>query len=377
MTDWTPLLTTPQVRQLTIGMKVNGRAAPGLMRYSIHSNNYWAADTFTAIVGMDGTANGSPNAFGLPFWAAQPNLELELLASLSPAEPPTSMILGRVDNLQWSADEQVLELRGRDYSGVFIDARSAEKYLNKTASQVATTLATAHQLQANVQATKTIVGEYYHDDAVQMTDRITEWQLLTYLAQREGFNLWVSGRTLNFQPLANPAPPPLKVSFAYADQAGTVRANVPRLMCERNLTLAKDIKVTVISWNHEQKKPVRKTAQSVKTKSTKGGGPSLAPGGTEPPQTYTFRVPGLNEPQALAYAQKKLDELSKHERKITVSNLPMILGLDARGMVQVNGTLTDWDQQYFIDEIDRTFSVSEASMTIHAKNASPQATQIL
>ena len=376
MSDYTPLLTTPQVRQLAIGMKVNGAWTPGLVRFSLHSNNYWAADTFTAVVGLDGTAGGN-TVPGLPFWASQPKLEIELLASLAPAEPMTSIILGVADSIEWSADQQEIELRGRDYSSVFIDARSAEKYLNKTSAAIANTLASAHSLQANVQATTTKVGEYYHQDAVQMTDRITQWQLLTYLAQREGFNLWVSGRTLNFQPAPNPSPPPLKINFAYADQIGTVRANVSRLTCIRNLVLAQDIKVTVISWNHENKKPISATATSTKTKAPKAGGPSLSPASTEPAQTYTYRVPGLTQPQALAYAQNKLTELSKHERKVTIANLPMILSLDARCMIQVVGTLTEWDQQYFIDEIDRTFSVSEASMTIQAKNASPQATQTI
>ena len=36
-----------------------------------------------------------------------------------------------------------------------------------------------------------------------MTNEVSEWTLLTYLAQREGFDVYVEGRTLFFNPPAD------------------------------------------------------------------------------------------------------------------------------------------------------------------------------
>ncbi|MBN9509760.1 MAG: hypothetical protein J0I21_11700 [Alphaproteobacteria bacterium] len=363
--DYTPLLLAPAVRRLAIGLRINGQVVPGLIRFAVQSNNYWSADTFTAEVALDASSSWGP-----PFWALNDTIEVELLASLDPAQQPTSLILGLVDSLEWASD-QPIRVSGRDYSGVLIDARTSEKFANQTSSSIAQTLAARHSLQASVQPTTTLAGDYYRADHVQMTDRITEWQLLTYLAEREGFNLWVAGRVLYFQPAPSPAPPPLQIAYSYAGSDAPTQASTPRFTMLRNLTLARDIIVTVISWNHEQKAAIKAVAHQTKIRKASVNTPAQAPASKLPAQSFIFRVPGLTLAQAQDYADRKYAELSQHERKVTVSNLPMVLGLTARDMVQVVGTMTDFDQQYFIEEIERSFSATHATMTIRAKNASP------
>lgn len=372
-TDYTPLLLSPAVRRVATGIRINGQVVPGLIRSTVQSNNFWAADTFTAEIALD----AMPAELGPAFWALNDTIEVELLASLDSNQAPTSLILGLVDSHAWSS-RQTIELRGRDYSGVFIDARTSEKFANQPSSTIATTLAGRHGLQASVQRTVTLAGDYYRADHAQMTDRITEWQLLTYLAEREGFNLWVAGRTLYFHPAPNPPPPPLQIAYVYPDSGGnTTRANTPEFVFEREMSLARDIAVTVVSWNHEQKRPIKATVSGSKVRRATAGAPVLSPASDLPAQAFVFRVPGLTLEQAQILAQRKFDELSQHERCLTVHNLPMVLGLTARHMVQVTGTMTDYDQQYFIAEIERSFSASHATMTIRAKNASPmQAVEI-
>jgi hypothetical protein len=46
------------------------------------------------------------------------------------------------------------------------------------------------------------VGRYYEIDHARLTNDISQWTLLNYLAQEEGFDLNVTGSTLNFQPSA-------------------------------------------------------------------------------------------------------------------------------------------------------------------------------
>jgi phage protein D len=372
--DLSPQLSLPAARRLAIGMKVNGRVVPGLVRCTVTNNNYWGADTFEAVVALGATSAG----FGLPFWALNDTIELELLASLDPSQPPASLILGLADDLEWDAAQAAVTLRGRDYSSRFIDARTSEKFPNLTGSQIATTLAGRHQMQAAVQATTTLAGDLYRQDHVQMTDRVTEWQLLTYLAEREGFDLWVAGRTLHFQPAPPQPGPPLTIGYSYATASNaTVQANTPHLKCSRAMTLSRDISVTVISWNHEHKRPISATAHASKLVKGRGNTPIQAPASNIGAQSFVFRVPGLTQQQAQEYANRKWAELSRHERRVTVSDLPVVLSLTPRMMLQVTGTLTSFDQPYFIEEIERSFAAEHAGMTIRAKNASPQSMQVL
>lgn len=367
-TDYTTQILQNIVRNASITMAVNGKRVPGLLKFTTRKNNYWAADTFHATIALDGTSAG----FGPPFWSLNSPIELELFASLDSTQPPTSMMIGLIDVIEWNLTEQVIEVTGRDYSSTLIDTRTTEKFPNLTSSAIASLLAKRRNLLASVQATTTPAGHYYHVDHIEATDRTTEWQLLTFLAEQEGFNLWVEGRTLFFEP-ASINPPPLKLTYAYATATSTVQANAPQWTMTRQITLAHDITVTVISWNHEHKTPIKAVATGTRTRKATKNLPGQEPASNVAPQSFVIRVPGLTLQKALALAQKKLDELSKHERKGTVSNLPMILGLSPRGTVQVVGTQTDFDQSYFIDEISRTFSARECDMTIEFKNASPQA----
>ena len=118
---------------------------------------------------------------------------------------------------------RTVEIDGRDLTARLLDARTQETFSNQTASQIAETLAARHGLTPNVTATQTLAGRYYaadHDRLTlgQFSRATTEWDLLTFLAAREGFEAYVSGQTLTFAPCRQPAPPrqPLRRIFVSA-----------------------------------------------------------------------------------------------------------------------------------------------------------------
>jgi phage protein D len=352
-------IALPATRKPSIGMAVNGERVPGLLGISVTRNNFLAADIFTARVALNDTGALYPASF----WALQDSIELNLMISLD-SGASQSVIVGPVDKVLIDQARQLMTLSGRDYTSSFIETKISEKFQNLTSSQIVQTLATRQGLQAQAQATTTPAGKYYDVDHAEVTNQISEWTLLTYLAQHEGFDIYVEGTTLFFQP-----PPTTSSSAPYVvtyDGSGAVPvASVSDLVMQRNLTLANDVIVKVISWNHELKAPIISSRQAQKTAQ-----PTRPT--TIPPTTYIFREPGLTQSQADAVAVARLNDLTLHERRIRMV-MPGDLTLTPRSIVSLTGTETDFDQDYFVSELriecalDRGFS-----MRVEAKNSSPQ-----
>ena len=349
----------PLTRQPAITMAVNGATMPGLVSLVVTRNNFLAADIFSAEVALDATGSG----FGAPFWAMQDQIELELMLSLDQGAPQ-SLIVGLVDEVSIDLARQSMTLTGRDYTSLFIDIKTAEKFQNLSSSQVVTQLAARNGLQAQATATTTPTGKFYDTDHAEITNEVSEWTLLTYLAQREGFDIFVEGRTLFFQPPPDPGTgSPFPVTYGYANPIPGSTAS--RLILRRSLTLARDVVVKVISWNHESKQAISATLRGQKTIRPTGGN-------ALPPTTYLFREQGLTQDQANALAAAKLKELTQHERRIEI-DMPGDLSLTPRSMLRLSGTGTDFDQDYFVAQIRISCDVRHGfPMRVEARNASPQ-----
>ena len=244
-------------------------------------------------------------------------------------------------------------LSGRDLTARLIEARTQESFSNRTASEIATLLAGRRGLSADVTATTTPVGRYWQlqRDRItldQFSRATTEWDLLVTLAGLEGFDVWVAGSTLHFRPRQAAALGPV---LRPSDLAG--------LRLERALTLARDIEVVVKSWNSRQQQAFIRTARR-----RRGGARS------GDIQRYVYVVPNLTPDDALKLAQQRLAELTRHER-VVIAEMPGELTLAPRMKIRLENTLTDFDQDYWIDEIDRTLHISRGfTQTLRARNAS-------
>ena len=356
------VVRAPRLRAL-----INGVPVLGVRQAYVSANNHYAADTFALVVALGADPVATPS-----FWAAQSFIMLELQAGFQPQSAPlgatvwNSLIIGAVDSLEIDALRQSVRLQGRDLTAAFIATRTQQSYANQTASTIASTLAAGHNIAAVVTPTTTPVGRYYNNEHDRITlDQFsratTEWNLLVWLAEREGFDVFVSGTTLYFQP-PNPNPAPALTVSANAALSGG--ANVIDLRMERALTLAGDISVTVKSWNS---RTASAFTQSVRASGVVGLGQQGAA-----PQSYVFVRPNLSPDEALKYAMTKLQELTQHER-VVVIRLPGELALSPRDMIAVAGSGTAFDQTYFIDTIEREISFDGGfTERIRAKNTSPQ-----
>lgn len=329
------------------------------------TNNNQAAQFSAQIALLPGSA------FSASWWSSQSQIRLTLQAGLANAQGDVAgwqtLLVGDCDTVDIEMGKGVVQLAGRDLTALLIDQKITETYQNQTASQVATQLANEVGLTPHIAPTTTLIGRYYRADHTntaqgQFSEASTQWDLLTYLAGQEGFDMWVDGTTLNFQP---PPKKPNIVNLPYSQGAIPEFAGTS-LSLHRALTLAKDVEVRVRSWDSRGKRSFTVTVRgSIKTNA--GAVVKLGP-----PQIYSFIKPDLTHAQAEVFAQQKLVEISKHERVVTVS-MPADLTTNVRDMARLNGTGTSFDQTYFIDTMERTMNVKFGFVqTLTLKNQSPR-----
>ena len=337
----------------------------GVIDVEVTNASHFAADTFRL------TASIAKLPLGLTptYWGDSVGDELEIFAGTDSTTGQTSsLIYGQVDDVDVDLVQQTITLTGRDLSARFLDVKTAEHFQDQKASDIATTLATRHGMKASVTPTTQRVGGYYEYYHSRMNKDQSEWDLLVFLAEQEGYDLWVSGQTLNFQP-----PVPLTADpyvLLWSDQGqGDFSSNMTDIKLRRSETLAKDVIVKVQSWNQAQEKVV--TAENHRNQASK----SQRVGGNA--QIYTFYPPNLNKEQADKWAAAKAEDITKHERVITGS-MPGDSLLTNRSLIKLVGTKTSWDQFYNLDTVTRRISAKIGyTMDFRAKNHSTQSTIII
>jgi phage protein D len=332
----------------------NGQVITNALEAEVISTNHYAADRFSASVAL-----GADPWSEMSFWASEPDILLDVQFSLDGGTSFTSLVQGSVDTVAIDPTLGLVHLDGRDLTASLIEARTQETFANRTASEIALLLAGRHNLIPHISSTETPVGRYYqseHDRITlnQFSYATTEWDLLVFLARQEGFDVFVQGQTLYFQPVSQSGD--LALSLRVEDMID--------LKLERSLTLARDIEVEVKSWNSRQNSAFVQRARST--------GRRTSAGSCGTTQRYVFVQPNMTPDSALKFAQQKLTELTRHERTIEIS-MPGDLSLSPRSMVILEGTCSDFDQAYFVDVIARRLHHSDGlTQHIRAKNTSPR-----
>lgn len=321
-------------RSPTMQLLANGRPIQGVMAARVRSTGYFGADHFELTLAMD------PDG---PFWSRETAIDADIAVRIYASTGYTRLIQGRVDSVRIDAIARTAQIEGRDYSARLIDSVVSESFSNRSSSEIAELLAQRHGLRPVVVPTKTIVGRYYQDghQTVALDNfcgRASEWDLLAYLAQREDYDLFVSGSDLNFQPRLTE---PYRV---------LTPADLIELHLERMLPFAGDIQVIVKTWNSQSH-----TADIEVARRSGGSLSELAFPLDQGARSYILVRPNLTPDAARQMAQRKLAELCMHGSSIELV-MPGELTLMPRGIIQLNGTGSDFDQAYRIDEIDRRFS---------------------
>src|SRR5581483_8191756 len=295
--------------------------------------------------------------FGLAYWDGAGDTQVEILfgtlgADDDPGAIPSdlsSLLIGNVDDVDIHLDTGQLTISGRDLTARFIDNKIAKSWPDHTASQIVTDLCGMVGITPNVTSTKTAVGKYQNGAYAAQRRDIPMWDLITFLAEQEGFDAFVTASTLYFGPPLADSKTPLTV-MVQPPSTGNPGVNISTetLKLHRSLTLAKDIAVTVISYDAGKKVPIKAVAR--RQGSNKAGSTSFRTGKTS--QNYVIRRAGLTQQQAVDLAQKTLADLSKHERTVEIQ-APPDGGVSSRTKLTISGTNTGFDTDYFVDTVTR------------------------
>lgn len=348
-----------------------GNNITGWTALEVDNNNYESADTFSVTF----AASALPPTNDTNWFSTQKTIYVEIFAGI-PANPsnwttddlPKPWIYGQVDDVEYDPEKGTVCVKGRDLTALLIDAKTTEKWQNKTASQIATILAQRHGLTPQVTATTTQVGTYYQIDHTTMTDSRTEWDLLTYLARSEQYSVFVRGLTLFFQPRTTPdSATPYQVTWTppSASQA-FASSSAKALKLRRALTISRGISVTVRTWNDLACKVYHATYPSNTASKSATAGQSATKA-----QQYFYTLHNATQQAVVQFAQAKYAELIAHEMKMSV-DLPGDDKLDANMTVTLKGTGTAWDQTYYADSVTRSLDFESGyRMSLDSKNHSP------
>ncbi len=341
---------------------LNGVEVP-FVSFDVESNAFKSASTFNLTL----ATSALPAAMGLQnYWSSQTTIKVELSVKLATAAgtDDKTLIIGNIDSWEYNPAHFEIIASGRDFTGLFIDARSAgESFKNYTSSQIASLLAQRHGLTPIVTATSGRFGEFYQIDSAHLTGEQTEWDLLNQLAAIEGYTTYVQGSNLFFQPIPDVAKadnyvirwqPPGSLAYSQCNVSDD-------LQFTRALTISKGVKVEVKSWNSKRKNQ-QFVATYPKTTTT---------GSDDQPQLYSIVRNGLSPEAADALALSIYNSITQHEMKFIGSTAGDNL-LTPQTLIRIEGTQSPFDQTYYCDSVRRTLSWDSGySMSISGKNHSP------
>ncbi|MBM2884108.1 hypothetical protein JFK97_06860 [Chromobacterium phragmitis] len=354
---------TSDARQIVGRFLLNGIEVP-FVSVDVDSNAFNSADTFTAVLPL----SAMPPGMDLQsWWTDQTDITVDVSVGMINRSMTDwqTLITGQVDRVRYSPARFEIHLEGRDFTAGLIDAKTSEKFANHTTSEVATLLAQRHGLKPVVTPTKTSVGGIYKWDHTHVSSESTEWDILGYFAGIDGFQVYVSGKELHYEPALDPATADQYV-IRWRDP-GVIPypvANVcDDIEFERDLTLAKGVVVHVRSWHKG------KVVDASYPISRPRG---VTPGNSAPKrQIYNIVRSGLDHQAALQLAQQLHKQITRHEMKFSCS-MPGDNVLMPNTIVRVEGTASGFDQLYYVESVRRSLSFETGyTMTLQAKNHNP------
>lgn len=337
----------------------------------IDTTTFYIADNFRVTLPLQQDIN----FLDLNYWASASQFAVKIYVGF-PQNPEfyttndlELLMFGDADDINLDLLTATITLSGRDLTSRLIDNKTTEKYSNLTASQIATQLAILRGLTPEVTETKNKVGIFYQNEQTLLSDESTEWDLLTFLAQQEGFVTYVEKDKLIFKP----EPTEKDIPYILNYKPRSLLNSSPSfpgmtLNLSRSTTLAQDVTVTVrVPFSTKSKKSFNVTVSSTHQNRSYVKG---LPKSSSKKQKYVYTIPGLTKEQALQRAQQLLRNITVHEVNL-MATMPADNSLKKDSLIKLQGTNSSFDQFYFADNVVRTMSMKDGyNMEIHAKNHS-------
>ena len=329
-------MTGSDCRLPGISVFANGVSVTNVLTIEVQSDSFLGADRFRLYV-MFSSAD---------YYTIWNSSSIEVIVSVGLNDCWQELIRGQVDRVEVDVGAGLIHVDGRDLTARLIDSRTQETFENQTSSEIAELLASRRGLTPNVLPTTTMVGRDYGGDHSRVTldqysSMTTEWDLLTKLASVEGYDVWIDGETLNFQPPLN-SPNPVVVR----------PSDCQSLRLDRALALSAGLSVTVKSWDCRANAAVSQVASIGDSNST---------------QNYIFIKPNLTTFEAIDLAQRVLVQIAQNEKVVTLE-WPGEMVVKPRQTLALTESNTDFDGLYLITRVERRLSFQHGfTETIQAR----------
>ena len=318
---------------------LGGRLVCPCIEADVSLNNQLEAGTFR--VTLPGTAD---------VWAlcmldggGELSATVRLSSSLGSPVPfsSVSLMTGIVDRISADPVANLIELEGRDLSARLIDTQVCDGYVNQTASEIVSALASSAGLSPSVAPTSDIVGQYYQLEHARSSlsafaQFTTAWDLICHLAQTEQCECWASGETLFFQPRGTSGVNTILLDLQ-AMRAGLAGAfPLTQLHFDRCVGLARGVGVSVASWSSRQRAAVTATFP--------------ADTGAGAPTNFVFVAPNLADNVALKRAEALYTDIIRH-RQVISGTMPGALSPLPRDLMVLSGSAGGFDGTYVVDSV--------------------------
>jgi hypothetical protein len=338
---------------LHVEVSIDGTPISGLLRASISTSNHFSADTYVLTFALDIYSSED-----IGFWSVLSSGLVEVNAAISSNYGSTyqTLITGTIDTISIDPIQGTATVDGRDLSSSMIDSYRQQDFVNRTASEIVATIAQYHNLEPIVTPTTGNIGRYYSDGYTKLSlgqfSRLqSDWDLVVQLARQNGFDVFVEGRSLYFQPSAG------------LDDASTTVSlrHVQRARIERNLIVSPDTSAMVQSWNSQNMTAYNSGNSGVGTgnestyqSSDSGGLPFLFSG-----SNYTAQ-------QVTDAAERYTAELTRLGTVLKI-DMPWDLSMAPRVICLLQGTDSAFDTAYQIESVERHYcSTSGSTQSIRA-----------
>ena len=273
----------------------------------------------------------------------------------------------------------VLTIRGRDYSGQLQDSQMSQQFIGNdlSAAQIIPQIvARVPQLSVDfTPASNDAIPDIYNNQGGRLFLNRSPWDVITSLADHEGYQVRMKGRTVVVQPNGPPdTSNPYRVYYTPESHDANnpqnyrpVSSNVITLRLARAINIAKGVDVFVQAYDSQTgQRPSRKVARVRSGRRASRNGATQA----QSPTSYTFNRPGMSPEQAQKHANARAGQIAQFEREISfqIAGDPT---LTVDRPIMLTGTGTQFDQTYFIDQVDHRLAVESGyAMEVRARNKS-------
>jgi hypothetical protein len=325
---------------------INGNIIQGLLHASIVTSNCFSSDSYTLTFAI------GPSPLGdITFWSSLSAAYVEI-GIISAYEPTSqSLISGMIDTIHVDLIRGTAGIEGRDLSSSLIDAYRQQDFVNQTASEVASAVASYHGLTPVVTATSTNVGRYYGDGYTRLSlgqfSRVrSDWDLMVQLARENSFDVFVQGSTLFFQPATSSGTAPVHIAFR----------DVKTMRFERTLMIPSSTQARVQSWDSQN-------MASYDSNSGRDGGDATQGSSTASGQPFLFSASNFTSQQVSDSAGRYAAELNRLGVLLHIE-MPWDLTLSPRTEILIDETGSLFDTVYRIDSIERHYSTTSGSSQV-------------